>query len=612
MPVSGDTYKDQVRTATDIVELIGRTVALKRRGRDFVGLCPFHQEKSPSFNVNPTKQSFFCYGCKAGGDVFSFVEKRDRVEFREALRILGEAAGIEAPQGRGDMGQKSSEKQALLEMQSSACAFFEKLLAHPEDGKVARDYLLNERQINAESVKRFQIGLAPDAWDTLLRSPLGRKFTGQQLASAGLVKPRENGDGYYDTFRNRLMFPIRDPEGRVIAFGGRQMSKDAPPKYLNSPETPLFVKSRCLFGIDLARQKLVESRTAVIVEGYTDVVVAHQCGATNVVSPLGTALTEQHVTILRRFADRIVLLFDADIAGDAAVDRSVALFLTQPIEIAIASMPEGLDPDEFLLQKGLAAFTALVDGATDALSYKWKQLARQFEASDENLTGQQRAVEAYLDVLGSARGSGPVDALRWGSAVTRVSRLTGIPVEQLNSRFKNKRPKPGQPGSGANQDESRPAMPMGRSPARPLTAQDRAEKWLLGCLLLEPGRWHDLQKVVHVEDFAHEGYRRLAEMYWNHQRDEGEPVFNEFFGALRDPELTELVQTAVDEVEAIEDRDGMIRDALAFFDRLNRVREEQKLVAMSRRMNDTDTAIDDDRLLRELSEKRRTADLRRT
>jgi DNA primase len=612
MPVSGDNYKDQVRTATDIVELIGRTVALKRRGRDYVGLCPFHQEKSPSFTVSPTKQIFFCYGCKAGGDVFSFVEKRDRVEFREALRILGEAAGIEAPQGRGDSGQKNSEKQALLEMQSAACAFFEKLLAHPEDGKAARDYLLNQRQINAESVKRFQIGLAPDAWDALLRSPIGRKFTGEQLASAGLVKPRNNGEGFYDTFRSRLMFPIRDQEARVIAFGGRQMPGGTEPKYLNSPETPLFVKSRCLFGIDLARQKLVESRTAVIVEGYTDVVVAHQCGATNVVSPLGTALTEQHVTILRRFADRIVLLFDGDIAGDAAVDRSVALFLTQPVEIAIASMPGGLDPDEFLLQQGLDAFTALVNGATDALAYKWKQLARQFEASDENLTGQQRAVEAYLDVLGSARGSGPVDALRWGGALTRVSRLTGIPVEQLNSRFKGKRPKPVQQVSAAAPDDSQPAMPMSRSPARPLTAQDRAEKWLLGCLLLEPGRWQELQKVVHVEDFAHEGYRRLAEMYWNHQRDEGEPVFNEFFGALRDPELTELVQTAVDEVEAIEDRDGMIRDALAFFDRLSRVREEQKLVAMSRRINDAGTTVDDDKLLRDLSERRRTADLRRT
>jgi len=266
------------------------------------------------------------------------------------------------------------------------------------------------------------------------------------------------------------------------------------------------VKSRCLFGIDLARQKMVETRTAVVVEGYADVVVPHQCGATNVVSPLGTALTEEHIKILRRFVDRVVLLFDGDAAGDSAVDRSVAMFLTQPVEIAIATMPEGLDPDEFVLQQGLDAFTTLVNGATDALSFKWRQLARQFEASDENLTGQQRAVEAYLDVLGSARGSGPVDALRWGSAITRVSRLTGIPVEQLNGRFKARKPRPVQ--SASVQDDSQQAAPAGRSPARQLTAQDRSEQWLLGCLFLEPGRWQELQKVVHVEDFAHEGYRR--------------------------------------------------------------------------------------------------------
>src|SRR6185312_15599359 len=223
-------------------------------------------------------------------------------------------------------------------------------------GEAARKYLA-ERGFNEQSIRRFQIGLAPDGWDGLLRSQVGRKFPPEQLLVGGLVKKREKGPGYYDTFRNRLMFPIRDEGGRVIAFGGRVMpgSQD-PAKYLNSPETPLFSKSRCVFGLDLARQKMVETRTAVVVEGYTDVIVAHQFGVSNVVSPLGTALTEQHVTMLRRFADRVVLLFNPDIAGDLAVDRAVGLFLTQPIEIAIASIPDGVDPDEFLLQNGAEAF----------------------------------------------------------------------------------------------------------------------------------------------------------------------------------------------------------------------------------------------------------------
>ena len=233
------------------------------------------------------------------------------------------------------------------------------------------------------------------------------------------------------------MFPIRDESGRVIAFGGRVMpgSQD-PAKYLNSPETPLFSKSRCVFGLDLAKQKIVETRTAVVVEGYTDVVMAHQFGASNVVSILGTAMTEQHVNMLRRFADRIVLLFDADTAGDTAVDRAVGLFLTQEVDIAVASMPQGVDPDEYLLAHGAEGFNQLITAASDALLYKWKQLLRRFNDSGDSLTGQQKAVEEYLDVLAGARGSGPVDAIRWGRALAQVSRLTEIPVEQLNRRFR--------------------------------------------------------------------------------------------------------------------------------------------------------------------------------
>ncbi|HSZ57921.1 MAG TPA: DNA primase [Tepidisphaeraceae bacterium] len=597
---TGNDYRGQVLAATDIVELIGRTVALKRRGRNYIGLCPFHQEKTPSFNVKPEKQYFYCFGCKASGTAIDFVMKRDRVEFLDALRLLGEQAGIEMPQFGGSP-QKSGEKQVLLDMQSAACAFFEKLLSHPEQGLAARQYL-EQRRIDAESIKRFQIGLAVDSWDAMLRA-LGRKFTAAQLEQGGLAKPRQNGQGYYDTFRNRLMFPIRDENSRIIAFGGRVMpgSQDAA-KYLNSPETPLFSKSRSIFGIDLARQKMVESRTAVVVEGYTDVIVAHQFGISNVVSVLGTAMTEQHVSMLRRFVDRIVLLFDADAAGDNAVDRALAVFLGQPVEIAIATMPPGLDPDEFVLDRGAEAFQGVADSAVDALSYKWKQLARDFEASDQNLTGQQKAVEAYLEVLGSARGAGPVDAIRWGQALSRVHRLTGIPVEDLNRRFKPRRqPTASSPIPGPAAAQFAPA-----EPAR-VTAQDRAERWILGILLLEPHRWHEAQQGVHLEDFANERHRRLAEKYWNHQRDEGEPVFNQFLASLEEAELVELAVTAVEEVEALPDVQQVLQEAAAYFERTRRVRDEQKLVASSQRKE-----LDEVELLRKLSEKRRKADLWRT
>jgi DNA primase len=621
-------YKSLVLQATDIVALIGQSVALKRRGKDYVGLCPFHQEKTPSFHVSPTRQFFHCYGCKAGGNAIDFVIKRDRVEFIDALRTLGEQAGIEMPR-HGVSKEKAGERQTLLEAHSAAAAFFDKLLSHPADGAAARQYLA-QRGIDAESVKRFGIGYAPNAWDGLLKA-LGRKYPPGQLAVAGLVKPRQSGDGHYDTFRNRLMFPIRDENGRVIAFGGRVMpGSEDPAKYLNSPETPLFSKSRCVFGLDLARQKIVETRTVAVVEGYTDVVMAHQFGVGNVVSILGTAMTEQHVAVLRRFADRIVLLFDADTAGDTAVNRAVELFLTQPIEITIASMPEGVDPDEYLLAHGAEGFEKVLADASDALTFKWKQLDRRFKAAND-LTGRQKAVEEYLSTLAAARGSGPVDSLRWGAALSRVSRLIEISVDELNKRFRVK-PAPRMAVAGATQ-AARTGEPNNSAPPRATTspvpperrtAQDRAERWILGILLVEPRRWHEVQQHVGVADFTDDARRRLAELYWGHQRDEGEPVFNEFLGVLSgDPVLTELAVELVDEVEALlaseSSGDGeasvlerTLADAVRHLNEMRSRREEQKLVAELRRTSDAPLPEQDEvSLLRKLQDMARTPDLRR-
>ncbi len=605
---AGSDYKSQVLQSVNIVDLIGHSVALKRRGRDFVGLCPFHQEKTPSFHVKPEKQYFVCFGCKAAGNAIDFVMRRDRIEFIDALRVLGEQAGIEMPRS-GATRQKSGEKQALLEMQSAACAFFEKLLADPARGKMAREYL-DQRGINADSVKRFQIGLAADAWDALLSGPVGRKYPPPQLALGGLAKARDGGSGYYDTFRNRLMFPIRDENGRVIAFGGRVMpgSQD-PAKYLNSPETPLFSKSRCIFGLDLARQRIVETRTAVVVEGYTDVVMSHQFGAANVVSVLGTAMTEQHVGILRRFADKIVLLFDADAAGDTAVDRSVALFLTQPVEILIASMPEGIDPDEYLLEHGAERFAnEVIGGAVDALSYKWKQLQRRFVEHGDDLTGRQKALEQYLEMLASSRGSGPVDPIRWGLAVTQVSKLTEIPVEELNRRF-NVRSKPStkRPAAAPSEIAAEGAGPAGGT-AGPPGRIEPAERQLLGVLLLDPHRWEVVQNELGPSDFGDQATRRLAEVYWSHQRDEGEPVFNEFLGQLQEPLLVELAVASVEEVEALGDVEATLRGAMHRLREVRTIREERKLRAELRRTSEEQDA---DILLKKLQEHARRPDLRR-
>jgi len=595
----GVDYKAQVLQAIDIVQLIGQSVALKRRGRSFVGLCPFHQEKTPSFTVDPSKQVFYCFGCKASGNAIDFVMKRDRISnFLDALKMLGAQLGIEMPRF-GATKEKNSERQVLLEANSAACMLFEKLLSHSEKGKAAREYLL-QRGFNAESIKRFQIGVADAAWDTLANA-LSRKFTPQQLQLAGLVKARQQGEGVYDTFRNRLMFPIRDESSRIIAFGGRVMpGSEDPAKYLNSPETPLFSKSKSLFGLDLARSRIVEKRVAIVVEGYTDVVMAHQFGVTNVVSALGTALTEQHVGILRRFADKVVLLFDADEAGDMAADRIVELFLSAEVEIAVASMPAGLDPDEYLLKHGPEEFDKLIAAAPDALNYVWKQMRRQFQATDDNITQQQKLAEKYLELLGTARGK-TIDPLRWGKIISDASDKTGIPTDILLRRFSPRRTTKGQgPRTNVQTQVSTENQPTEIAPAQPQGIL-AAQKQVLGALLSEPGRWQAIQQNLHPEDFSNESCRKLAEVYWDHNRHEGEPVFSEFVSQLNE-ELKQLAFEAQQAAEEFGNLDRTLDEAMKY---LSSQRDLKKHKA------DLERTTDEDEFLKKTMEQARKGDLRR-
>jgi DNA primase len=542
-----------VLEATNLVELIGRHVRLTRRGKDYVGLCPFHTEKTPSFKVSPSHQYFYCFGCKASGNALDFVMRRDRIEYRDALRLLAEAANVALPRSGRDKGD-AGQRQLLLEAQSAACGVFENLLRDDRAGGAAREYL-TQRGFSEQSLKDFRIGLAPAGWDGLLKHPAMRKFAPELLAAAGLVRPRQGEAGYYDTFRERLIFPIRDESGRVIAFGGRVMPGSTDPaKYLNSPDTPLFTKGRCVFGLDRARQAIVETRTVAVVEGYTDVVMAHQFGATNVVSVLGTAMTPEHVAALRRFADRIVLLFDADAAGEAAMTRIVELFLTQPIEIAIATLPVGLDPDELLLKEGADGFNRLIAAAEDALGFQWRRLASEID-SKADVTGQQKAVERYLNLLAGARGSGPVDDLRWAAALTRVARLTEVPIETLHRRFGGAGRSPGRRksaarSSGAGRQRQRVdaagAVPSSvaasaggaqsaeASAGQPLQARIRAEREIIGLLLMEPLCWQEVQSRMAPANFADQGCRALAELYWEQQRDVGHVSLSQFLGALGD------------------------------------------------------------------------------
>ncbi len=523
-PSDGVDGRSLVLEAVDIVKLVSDTVSLKRAGRRMTGLCPFHEEKSPSFSVDGEKQFFYCFGCKKGGNAIDFVIERDRCDFKTALQTLADFAGVELP-SFGRSGPPSDKLQRLRDACSAAATLYKQKLAG-DDGENARKYL-ETRDFEQRTIDAFGIGYAPDAFDSLDRAGLVNKFGGDLLEEAGLLRTSEKNQSHrYDVLRDRVVFPIRDEQGRPIAFGGRVVpGNDSPAKYLNSPETPLFDKSATLFGLDVAKAEVAKSREVIVFEGYADVAAAWQFGVTNGVAVLGTALTAKHVSILRRFADRVILLFDADAAGEAATQRSVELFLGEDVDLRIAELPAGLDPDEYLRTEGVDAFRDRLDAATDALGYGWRRLMVRIKDQDD-LTGRQRAVDEYLRLIGSARDgvTGRVDEARWGGVLRRIERLTGLSMEVLHRRL--------EPPRRSARAEPRQVQPVEQE--RPALGRAVVPGWhLLGSLFREPSLWEQVQEHVGPEDLHDRKQRWVAEHFWEHLRHEGEPTFRRVAGRYK-------------------------------------------------------------------------------
>ncbi len=350
----------QVRDRVDIVDLVGRFVNLKQAGRNHKGLCPFHNEKTPSFVVTPDRGTFKCFGCGEGGNVFGFLMQIENLSFPEAVRTLAAQHGIEVPETGGDR-----ENLALLyDANQAAHDFYRRQLAVP--GNPGARYL-EARGIDAETIERFEIGFAPDRWDGVVQELRRCKIPVEQGERVGLLLPQRTGDGHYDRFRNRVVFPIQDVRGRVIGFGGRALSGDQEPKYLNSPESPIFRKRDAFFGFPDALEPIRREERAVVVEGYFDRVALQRAGIDAAVATCGTALTEGHARNLRRRTKNVVLLFDGDEAGQKAMERSLEVLLPAGVRVHAAVLPAGEDPDDFLEKHGASALRQLVDAAPAAL-----------------------------------------------------------------------------------------------------------------------------------------------------------------------------------------------------------------------------------------------------
>lgn len=498
----------EIRERSDIAQIVGEHVVLKRAGHSLKGLCPFHSEKTPSFHVNPAKQMFKCFGCQVGGDVFSFLMKIDGRSFPEVARALAERAGIELPAEDpridADAQRERARRERLLAATDAAAGFYLRMLREHPLGHFARE-AIEARQVSAEVAATYRLGYAPHGWDALARHLAQKGIAARDAEDAGLLVPRRGGDGHYDRFRHRLMFPIADVHGNVVAFSGRALptppGEDAPPeppaKYVNSPEGPLYKKGELLFGLHEARVELRRSGRALLCEGNFDVVSIHQAGHKNVVAPLGTAFTLAQAKLLRRYVHEVVIIFDGDAAGKKATAAAFPLLQEVGLGAKVVALPRGEDPDSFVRARGPAAFTGRIESARPIVEHLIEAAA---DDAGPDPAARAAAIEALAPVMAAVRS--PVEArlyLERIAAAFEVPDLRAVEA-QLRRGARSERggagrrgpagpdPERAEPGEGVRahpgpDDRASGGLPR-RAPAPPL------EKDLVGAYLDHPALVH--------------------------------------------------------------------------------------------------------------------------
>ena len=558
-----DDRVKQVKEANDIVDVVGQYLSLRPAGQTFKGLCPFHDDHNPSFDVDPRRQRYRCWVCGKYGDVISFVQEFEHVSFPEALELLARRAGITL----NHTGASRNEGRArLLDVMRWAAQQFHECLLDDPQAEEARRYV-GERGLTEETVRKYGLGYAPASGNWLVRKAEAGGVSAELLESVGLIAKRDQGPGYYDRFRDRIQFPIRNVQGQPVGFGGRILPSSPlasrAPKYYNSCETSLFSKSDSLYGIDVARQAAASAGFLAVVEGYTDALMAHQMGVPPVVATMGTALNARHVRQLRRFAPRVVLVFDADAGGDVGVDRALAIFVGQDVDLAIATLPADMDPCDLLLAQGADAFRAVLNSAVDALEFKLNRvLAGEGSLGVE---GRRWAVESVLGVIALAPTlPGQAGAVKMQLLVNRIAQRLHLKEENVWARLDELRRERGggtdpQPARATEADDAER-----KAPARP------EERHLLEVLLAEPGLVLAAKAAVRPEEITHPGLRALVEGLYA-QLDAGEPAdLDSLRGRLDNPRLAEHALKLQEVGRRMADRAAALRDLLACFEERRR------------------------------------------
>ncbi|MBI5801152.1 MAG: DNA primase [Verrucomicrobia bacterium] len=532
---------EEIRAASDIVDVIGGYLGpLKRAGANFVTLCPFHSEKSPSFNVNPGRQIFHCFGCHKGGDVFTFVKEYENLSFIEAVRRLAERARIvlefeDNPHAR----QQRGEKESLLHLHEEICKRWQTALANDAAGQIARDYLA-KRGVSAEAEKLFRLGYAPDLWDDTVNWAKSRNLDLALVERGGLIIRKEGADHFYDRFRGRLMFPICDEQGRVVGFSGRVLAGDEKTaKYVNSPETPIFTKGRVIFGLDKSKRAVADKDCAIICEGQLDLIACFMADVKNVVAPQGTALTADHCRILKRYADEVVLCFDSDNAGQNAAVRSLDILLASGLAIRVATVPAPHDPDSFIKAYGGPAFDQLIANAEGFFDYYLNRLCVTHDIATDK--GRTAVLKAMAEATQKTNDAVTVDKY----AQKTAARL-GVAPESMRAEFKKvaaakpkfilrpdaqpapragglqppsaasskSKPSPSDPDSPPDDYyDSQPANTQSPDEAfepEPEAAPSKQEFWLLQALFHSDDQMEWLASALRLEWLTHLGVRQIV------------------------------------------------------------------------------------------------------
>ena len=468
---------EQIRAASDIVEVIGGYIPLKRGGANFVALCPFHKEKSPSFNVNPHKQIFRCFGCGKGGDVFSFVREYEGIGFMDAVRRLAERAHIPLEFENTPGAQQARHvKDTLLQIHEQITQRWQGALANEAGGQIARDYL-KKRGVSPEAVELFRLGSAPEAWDDTVNWAKSKNFEFPIVEQAGLIIKKEGTDRYYDRFRGRLIFPICDEQGRVIGFSGRILSGDEKvAKYVNSPETPIFSKGKVFFGLDKSKRAILDAKFAIICEGQLDLIACFMGGVKNIIAPQGTAFTDNHARILKRYADEVVLCFDSDNAGQHAAVRALDSLLASGLAVRVAIVPAPHDPDSFIKANGGEAFQQLIQRAEGFFDYFLGRLCATNDiATDKGRLTVLKSMAEAVNKTGSA--------VLADTYAQKTAQRLAVGVDSVRAEFKKivrGQQKSFAPESEVEYEEES-AMPVAEAP---LPRPSPQEFWLLKLMLL--------------------------------------------------------------------------------------------------------------------------------